>query len=176
MKLKQLLFVGLTASALLMSACSTKHPAATGGVDGMGGDEIGTLNGSGLGIGGSLNGDTSQMTTEQLLQINRYYFQFDSAQIEPNDKVAVIAQAHFLASNPDKHVLLAGNTDSRGSREYNIALGLRRAQSVEQLMLLNGARKEQIMTTSYGEEKPVAMGETEADFAQNRRVDLTYEN
>lgn len=110
------------------------------------------------------------------MQIKTYHFQFDSAQITPNDKPAIVAQSHYLSSHPDSRILLAGNTDSRGSREYNVALGLRRAQSVEKLMLLNGARHNQIMVTSYGEEKPVAFGDSEAAYTQNRRVDLSNEN
>ena len=176
MKLKPLAMVAiLAASTLVFTACSTKHNNA-GAMSGVGGEELGTLNSSGLGDSVSFNGDTSQMSYEQLLDIKTYYFSFDSDQITANDRPAVIAQAHYLSSNADKHVLLAGNTDSRGSREYNIALGLRRAQAVENLMLSNGARKDQIMVTSYGEEKPVATGDTEMDYARNRRVDLTYEN
>lgn len=176
----------LVTSAIAFTACTSHRSQPSGaygsvGVDGVSqdGNEEGSLESQGLGgTDGFINDetDTSHMTQAQLLQITTYHFQYDSAQILPNNKPAIIAQAHYLASNPNKHVLLAGNTDSRGSREYNIALGLRRAQSVEQLMLLNGARRNQIMVTSYGEEKPVAFGDSQAAYTQNRRVDLTYEN
>ncbi len=182
MKLKKIVSMSvLAASIIALAACSShRHPST--GANGSGsyeGNDIdnGVLNGQGLNGDGSLMGENGQpLTTEQLLAIHTYHFAYDSADITATDKAAVIAQAHYLASNPSKHVLLAGNTDSRGSREYNIALGWRRAQAVEDVMLLNGASKSQIKLVSYGEEKPVAFGDTEDAYQQNRRVDLTYEN
>jgi len=70
--------------------------------------------------------------------------------------------------------VIQGNTDERGSREYNIALGQRRADSVKQMMLLLGAQESQIETVSFGEEKPRAAGEDEASYSQNRRGDIVY--
>lgn len=180
MKLKQLFKVSVLAVSLIaLAACSShRHPGKGAGSNGYEGNDVdnGVLSGQGLNSEGSLLGaDGKPLTTEELLAIHTYHFAYDSADILPQDKTAVIAQANYLSSNPSKHILLAGNTDSRGSREYNIALGWRRAQSVEDLMLLNGVNKSQIQLVSYGEEKPVAFGDSDEAYQQNRRVDLTYD-
>ncbi len=180
MKIKKLLTVTvLAASVLALGACSSARHTPAGGAGSYEGGDVdnGVLSGQGLTGGGALTGaDGQALTTEQLIAIHTYHFAYDSADITANDKPAVIAQAKYLASNPAKHVLLAGNTDNRGSREYNVALGWRRAQSVEDLMLLNGVSKSQIQLVSYGEEKPLAFGDSEDAYQQNRRVDLTYAN
>lgn len=181
LKLKKVVGVSVMAMSLLaLAACSShKHTGAVGAGSGYEGSDVdaGVLNGQGLNADGSLMGaDGKPLTTAELIAITTYHFAYDSADLLPGDKQAVIAQAHYLASNPSKHILLAGNTDARGSREYNIALGWRRAQSVEDVMLLNGVKKDQIQLVSYGEEKPVAFGDSEEAYQQNRRVDLTYEN
>lgn len=178
MKLKKVLSTSVIALSIIsLAACSShRHPTAANGTGSYEGSDVdnGVLNGQGLGGEGALGADGQPLTQEQLLAIHTYHFAYDSADIAANDKPAVIAQAHYLAANPSKHVLLAGNTDSRGSPEYNIDLGWRRAQAVEDLMLLNGVSKSQIQLVSYGEEKPVAFGDTEDAYQQNRRVDLTY--
>lgn len=170
----------MAVSLVALAACSShRHPTTNGTGTGFEGSDVdnGVLNGQGLsGMNMPMGADGKPMTMEQLIAIKTYHFSYDSAEILPVDKAAVIAQAHYLASKPNVRILLAGNTDSRGSREYNIALGWRRAQSVEDLMLLNGASKSQIQMVSYGEEKPVAFGDSEEAYQQNRRVDLTYEN
>lgn len=179
-KLKKIVSMSVLAmSVLALAACSShRNHAGANGTGYEGGDvDSGVLNGQGLAGNGALMGaDGKPMTTEELIAVRTYHFSYDSADILPGDKQAVIAQARYLSSNPSKHILLAGNTDARGSREYNIALGWRRAQSVEDLMLLNGANKAQIQLVSYGEEKPVAFGDSEEAYQQNRRVDLSYAN
>jgi peptidoglycan-associated lipoprotein len=79
-----------------------------------------------------------------------------------------------LAANPTVRVRLEGHTDERGSREYNIGLGERRAQAVRRALLLQGATETQLSTVSYGAERPVAAGSNEAAWAQNRRVEIVY--
>lgn len=183
MKLKKIVSMSVIAVSIMALAACSSHRNSAAGANGAGssyegGDvDSGVLNGQGLGEHGELMGaDGKPMTTEELIAVKTYHFSYDSADILPADKQAVIAQAHYLASNSSKHILLAGNTDARGSREYNIALGWRRAQSIEDLMLLNGASKAQIQLVSYGEEKPVSFGDSEQAYQENRRVDLTYEN
>lgn len=85
-------------------------------------------------------------------------------------------QAHgrYLAEHPDQRVRVEGNCDERGSNEYNLALGLRRADAVKKLLVLGGAHESQIMTVSYGEERPLALGHDESAWQQNRRADLNY--
>jgi peptidoglycan-associated lipoprotein len=81
---------------------------------------------------------------------------------------------NFIAANGEVEVRLEGHTDERGSREYNIALGDRRAQSVRRVLLFQGASTDQIDTVSYGEEKPAVEGHDEAAWSKNRRVELVY--
>ena len=84
------------------------------------------------------------------------------------------AHARYLAANPTVRVRLEGHTDERGSREYNIGLGERRAQAVRRALLLQGATETQLSTVSYGAERPAAAGSNEAAWAQNRRVEIVY--
>ncbi|MFN3235245.1 MAG: peptidoglycan-associated lipoprotein Pal [Gammaproteobacteria bacterium] len=169
--------LGLFLSSLVACSSTNGKGAMDAGDNSMyfGGAAAGTVSTQGVGDQAALNGQ-SKMTEQELLAQRVYHFAFDSSQIEPDDRPALMAQAHYLASHSDAHVLLAGNTDSRGSREYNIALGWRRAKSIEQLLLLNGVNPNQIRLVSYGQEKPVALGDTDEAYAQNRRVDLNYES
>ena len=91
------------------------------------------------------------------------------------DRDSIDAQAQYLLSHPNARILLEGNTDSRGSREYNIALGERRSISIGEALKLDGVGEEQIRLVSYGEEKPVALGTAENSYRLNRRVNLIYE-
>ena len=102
------------------------------------------------------------------------YFDFDSSEIKGAGTDIVAAHAKFLAANPATRVRLEGHTDERGSREYNIGLGERRAQSVRRALLLQGASDPQISTVSYGEERPAVAGHDEAAWAKNRRVEIVY--
>ena len=103
------------------------------------------------------------------------YFDYDSAEISPADQDTLIAHAGFLVANPGARVTLEGNTDERGSREYNIALGDRRGQSVKRILELNGVPDGQVNVVSYGEEKPAAEGHSEAAWRLNRRVEIVYQ-
>ncbi|HYB66209.1 MAG TPA: peptidoglycan-associated lipoprotein Pal [Steroidobacteraceae bacterium] len=102
------------------------------------------------------------------------YFDFDSAVIKGQGVDVVAAHAKYLAANSQARVRLEGNTDERGSREYNIGLGDRRAQSVRRALLLQGVAEGQITTVSYGEERPADPGHDEAAWAKNRRVEIVY--
>jgi len=109
-----------------------------------------------------------------LLATRIVYFDFDSAVIKGQGVDVVAAHAKYLAANPQARVRLEGNTDERGSREYNIGLGDRRAQSVRRALLLQGVTEGQITTVSYGEERPADPGHDEAAWAKNRRVEIVY--
>jgi len=102
------------------------------------------------------------------------YFEYDSAEIAYDDQDLLLAHAGYLAANPTVHVTLEGHADERGSREYNIGLGDRRAQAVERVLELNGVSSEQITIVSYGEEKPAAEGHSDTAWRLNRRVELVY--
>jgi peptidoglycan-associated lipoprotein len=102
------------------------------------------------------------------------YYPFDVSAVQDADKPIVVAHAKYLSEHPDRNVRVEGNADERGSNEYNLALGQRRADGVKQMLVLGGAKASQIETASYGEEKPKATGHDEASWSQNRRSDIKY--
>lgn len=103
------------------------------------------------------------------------YFAFDKYLVQDQYRPVVEANAQYLASHPKVHVQVQGNTDARGSREYNLALGQKRADAVIKAMALLGAQPAQMEAISFGKEKPKALGTTPADYAENRRADIVYE-
>jgi len=103
-----------------------------------------------------------------------FYFAYDSSDLSDIDRDVIVAHGKFLAKNPTMNVEVDGHTDERGSREYNLALGERRARAVEQILTLQGAQKSQVHVVSFGEERPVALGHDEESWRQNRRVELIY--
>ena len=125
---------------------------------------------------GGAAGDQNETAGPQggLLANRIVYFDFDSAVIQGAGVDVVAAHAKYLAANPTARVRLEGNTDERGSREYNIGLGDRRAQSVRHALLLQGVAEGQLTTVSYGEERPADPGHDEAAWAKNRRVEIVY--
>ena len=100
------------------------------------------------------------------------YFDYDKVEIKSEYTGIVTDAAHLLAAHPAWKIRLEGNTDERGTREYNIGLGERRAQAVRRALMLQGVSDSQLTTVSYGEERPSVEGETEAAFAKNRRVEM----
>jgi peptidoglycan-associated lipoprotein len=110
-----------------------------------------------------------------ILSKRSIYFDYDSNLIKDEYRPIISAHAKYLSQNRSRHVRIEGNTDERGSREYNLALGQRRADAVKQMMELLGAPGSQIETLSLGEEKPKAPGQDEAAWAENRRADIRYQ-
>ena len=102
------------------------------------------------------------------------YFDFDRSNIKPEFNALVEAHAGYMNSHPSAMIRVEGNCDERGSREYNLALGQRRADSLRKAMVLLGVSDKRIETISWGEEKPRALGHDEAAWAQNRRDDIIY--
>jgi peptidoglycan-associated lipoprotein len=102
------------------------------------------------------------------------YFDYDSAQIRPEFQTLIDANAQYLNRHRDRKLTIAGHTDERGGREYNLALGQQRADSVRHSLHLLGVPDAQVETISFGEEKPAAPGRDEAAFAQNRRAEMAY--
>ena len=102
------------------------------------------------------------------------YFDFDSSEVHPDDRVVVEAHAQLLARDANAEVVLEGHADERGSREYNVALGERRAIGVRDMLRLLGVADHQIRTVSFGEEKPAVMGHEEESWSRNRRVEFAY--
>ncbi len=102
------------------------------------------------------------------------FFDFDKSVVKAEDKPMVQAHGKYLAENTARKVAVEGNTDERGSSEYNLALGNRRAESVKKMLVVSGAKAGQIAIVSFGEEKPKASGHNEAAWSQNRRADISY--
>jgi peptidoglycan-associated lipoprotein len=163
---------------LLVAGCAGKKPstdstggeavanndAQTSGVATVDTDKAGSGSGGALGPDGALG-------SQRVI-----YFDFDSSDIR-NDYVDVIAaHGRFLAGNATVRVRLEGHTDERGSREYNIGLAERRAQTVRRALALQGVQETQIATVSYGEERPAATGSDENAYSKNRRVEIVYIN
>jgi len=109
-----------------------------------------------------------------ILSKRSIYFDYDKYEVKPEYKDLVTAHAKFLANNRQFKMLIQGNTDDRGSREYNIALGQKRSDAVKKMLTLLGAREEQVESVSLGEEKPKNEGHDEAAWAENRRGDMLY--
>ncbi len=102
------------------------------------------------------------------------YFDLDKYEVKSEYQALVAAHAKFLVANRDYKVLLQGNTDERGSREYNLSLGQKRSDAVKRALVLLGAREDQVESVSLGEEKPRNPGHDETAFAENRRADILY--
>lgn len=127
---------------------------------------------------GANNGSTFQGhpldNPDTLLSRRIIYFDFDSYRIRDTDRAVIQAHAEYMAGHSGASVVLEGHSDERGSREYNIALGEKRAKSVYQLLSFQGASSNQMTTVSYGEEQPVAQGHNEQSWQENRRVEIIY--
>jgi peptidoglycan-associated lipoprotein len=100
------------------------------------------------------------------------YFEFDKYDVKPEYRALVESHARWLKANPGARLTVEGNADEQGSREYNLALGQRRAESVTKMLTLMGAKPEQIEAISYGEERPRASGHDEKAWTENRRSDF----
>ena len=149
---------------------SNTSPAGGASTSGsaFGGDN-GGVNGQGLG-GQGMNGDAAGAAGRKVI-----YFDFDKSEIKPEFAPIVTANAQNLSSHPNLKIKLEGNTDERGTREYNIGLGERRAQAVRRALMLQGVSQNQITTVSFGAERPAVEGDDEAAWAQNRRVELVVQ-
>ncbi|HCM06580.1 MAG TPA: peptidoglycan-associated lipoprotein Pal [Oceanospirillales bacterium] len=111
-----------------------------------------------------------------LMEATVFYFDFDNTTIKADSKNALIAHSQYLAANSSARVVLEGHADERGTVEYNLALGERRALSVSRFLQANGASASQIETVSFGEERPALMGHSDASWSKNRRVEIKYQS
>ena|SRR3990167_7657930 len=155
-------------SMLLLNACS-KKPAA-GSESGSDGSQTYGMNSSGYGT----DSDGFKINSMKAPSNQTYYFAFNKSDFRPQDMKALLIQANYIAAHADARVRLEGNTDNRGSREYNIGLGWHRDQTVARVLEQQGVRASQIQMVSYGKENPAAQGDNEHAWALNRRVDFIY--
>jgi peptidoglycan-associated lipoprotein len=169
----------LLAGVALLSGCPKKNtvsepPTAGSQVSGGAGEGASS---SGNALGGdaaSQGGDVTGANGTGPLARKVIYFDFDKSEIKPEFADIVTAHARNLSSHPNLKMKLEGNTDERGTREYNIGLGERRAQAVKRALMLQGVAESQLTTISFGSERPAVEGDDEAAWAKNRRVELVY--
>jgi peptidoglycan-associated lipoprotein len=177
----------LLVAVMALGACAHKPPIATtpaataqvpatgAQTNGAGADSGASTAGAGA-AGGATAGGGADIAGPQegILAQRTIYFAFDSSVISSDGAALVAAHAHYLVSHASLHVRLEGNTDERGSREYNVGLGERRAQAVKQALLLQGVAEAQLATVSYGAERPAVDGHDETAWSKNRRVVINY--
>ncbi len=167
--------------ATLLAACGTTPTTDTAapvesrsvGTTTPGASTSGTSSGS---VTGTTGGSQANRLRDpsSILSKRSVYFEFDSYAVSDNYKALIDAHAQYLQGDRSAHMTIQGNTDERGSREYNIALGQRRADAVKKMMLLMGATDAQIETVSFGSEKPKNPGHDESAWTENRRDDFVY--
>ncbi len=138
-----------------------------------GGAQPGGVGEGAVGAGGAFD-DSAASGPRASMKNRTVYFDFDRDDVKTEYQQIVVDHGKYLAANPGARVRLEGHADERGSREYNIGLGERRAQAVKQALLLQGAGASQLTTVSYGEERPAATGSDEESWGLNRRVEIVY--
>jgi peptidoglycan-associated lipoprotein len=168
----------MLAGAALIAGCAKKPtthepPVAGTQVPGSGGAAGASTSTSPLGAGADTSGGAGTLASGALGH-RIIYFDFDKSEIKPEYNDLITAHARNLTGHPNLRIKLEGNTDDRGTREYNIGLGERRAQAVRRALMLQGVAENQITTVSYGAERPAAEGDDESAWAQNRRVEMVY--
>jgi peptidoglycan-associated lipoprotein len=176
MKLIHVLAVAVVTLALAGCNKSSQKPDAQAGAGepGAATSGLGTDSGTTSTTTEAGGGTAQQQALAALKARSVIYFDYDSSEIRPEYVDVVAAHASYLVKYPTAKVRLEGHTDERGSREYNIGLGERRAQAVRRALASQGVADTQIATVSYGEERPAVPGSDEAAYAQNRRVELAY--
>jgi peptidoglycan-associated lipoprotein len=178
---RKIIVAGLMAM-LLLGACTGQRKVVddgTTGGEGIAADTASDAQSSGVasvvtggaGSQGGALGPQGALASQRVI-----YFDFDSSDIRTEFVDVLAAHGSFLARNPAVRVRLEGHTDERGSREYNIGLAERRAQTVRRALVLQGVLESQVSTVSYGEERPAAAGSDERAWALNRRVEIVYIN
>ena len=163
----------------VLGGCSSNPPADKGvpveertpSTDTSGAATAGT---TGSAVSGSSTGANALKDPRSVLSKRSIYFEFDRYDVKDEYKPLIEAHGKYLQANKSARMTIQGNADERGSREYNIALGQRRADTVKRMMQLYGATDAQIDTVSFGKEKPRNAGHDEAAWAENRRDDIVY--
>ena len=169
MKIKSWLRISvISGCAVLALACSKNPNGLVGAGDGIASQGLGKF-------AHFIGQEAGESYTTQAPHDQLYLFAYDDATFNSKYIDSLNAQIQYLKSAPGARILLAGHTDERGSREYNIALGEHRANSISELLRMAGVNHNQYRVVSYGKERPINFGHDEASHRQNRRVELTYE-
>jgi peptidoglycan-associated lipoprotein len=180
--MKRMLSIALLiAGAALLAGCPKKHtvhdaPAAGTQVPDAGANAAEGASTSTSALAGDASNASRGYSGEGTGALSRkiIYFDFDKSEIKPEYAEIVTFTAHALTANTHIKLKLEGNTDERGTREYNIGLGERRAQAVRRALMLQGVAESQVSTVSFGAERPAAEGDDEAAWAKNRRVEVVF--
>ena len=174
-------FLVAAAMAALLAGCSTQPAApvedqSAAAAAAAAKDGAATSGTTTSGVSGSATGTGANPLKDpnNILSKRSIYFEYDSFVVEDKYKAQIDAHAKYLSANRSAKVTLQGHTDERGSREYNIALGQKRADAVKRAMTLMGVQDVVIETISYGKEKPKNPGHDESAWAENRRDDILY--
>ncbi len=178
----KLLVLPVLVSALVMTGCANRKPT-TDLQAGQTPSGATTVNTQGLSEDAALNaqnlaGASAKGVTEAnkaFLAKRVVHFDYDSSELSNDDYQTLQAHAQFLMANANSKVALTGHTDERGTREYNMALGERRAKAVESFLITSGVNAGQLEAVSYGKEMPVNPGHDENAWKENRRVEINYE-
>lgn len=158
---------GLVFAAALLAGCASNQTDDTSGADGAGAGY-----GSGYQSGSSSAYDQASADAAALASLQRvFYFDFDRSELRPEVQAELDKYINILR-NGSQSLRLEGHADERGTTEYNLALGERRANSIANYLVVNGVARNRIETVSYGEERPAATGHDESAHAQNRRVEV----
>jgi peptidoglycan-associated lipoprotein len=160
----------ILSSVAALAGCSHKKPNNSA-IDAANASYRHTAEASGL---GDESGYGEESGGRHLASQRVYYFDYDSNAVHAADKPALAANAQYLANHPNTKVMVEGHTDPRGSREYNVGLGERRARAIASDFTSKGVKPSQLALVSYGAEKLAAQGRSEADYQQDRRAVLVY--
>ena len=168
------------ATAAAAAAADAANAASRAGAAGTGQSGLDGRGGMGAGGAGSAGANAAAANRDPLKDANSplakrsIYFDYDSYVVRDEYRSTIDAHARYLTGERSRRVIVQGNTDERGSREYNLALGQKRAEAVRRSLTALGVPDAQVEAVSLGEEKPRATGQDEASFAENRRADLVY--
>ena len=178
------LIATFTATAALLAACQTTPPdeQSPAGVEERGAGKPGAAKPldqkpiASVDLTGQRKDDAASVLKDpnSILSKRSIYYDLDKFDVKDEYRPLVEAHAKYLRENPGSKILIQGNTDERGSREYNVGLGQRRSDGVKRMLILLGAKENQIESVSLGEEKPQSEGHSEEAWSKNRRSDILY--
>jgi peptidoglycan-associated lipoprotein len=174
--MRQIALAALSAAALVLAACATTSSDTAAPVEGSKPPaDVQTQPVKPVDVTGTPGGAGSPLKDpKNILSKRSIFYDYDKFDVRDEYRPMVEAHAKYLRENPSARMLIQGNTDERGSREYNVGLGQRRSDAVKRMLILLGARDNQIESVSLGEEKPMSEGHDESAWSKNRRSDMLY--
>lgn len=170
-KVANVLTISMVAGVLALTGCSAKRKSSEVVVAPMG---VAGMGANGYYDGGAAVSNSANIVSAAAGNANTVYFAYDSSDINSQGQAVLNQQAQFLQANPEARVQIAGHTDERGSREYNMALGERRAKSAQAYLASQGVDVSRTEAVSFGEDQPAVQGNSEDAYAKNRRAELNY--